>query len=110
MGYNKALFHRIAEELDRLGSEAINKDNTEEMDYYDIFLALDGLGKLIVTSSNDELASASVNLATCCFGGMYEVLEELPDAKKCLLELLLKDTKRDTGSRTQRLTASREGR
>ena len=89
MSYNKQMFHRIAEELERIGYEVADETH-EKMDEADMATALNALGMLML-DCNDEIAIAAISIAACSMGGMYEAFQELPDIKEQMLELLLKD-------------------
>ena len=89
MSYNKNMFHRIAEELDRIGYEVADETH-EKIDEYDLSIALDALGRIVIPH-DDDLALTAISIASCRFGGMYEIFQELPDIKEHMLELLLKD-------------------
>lgn len=89
MGYNKAMFHRMAEELDRIAYD-VEDNKGEHVDEDDMFTTVNALG-ILALSYDDDLASLGLCLAACRFGGMYEVFQELPDVKERLLEVLLEE-------------------
>ena len=89
MSYNKNMFHRIGEELQRIAEE-VDVPNGEHMDDDDMFTVLQALGR-IVLQCDDRLVATAMDLVVCSFGDMPEVFECLPEVKSELLELLLED-------------------
>ena len=89
MGYNKEMFRRIAEELERIAYDVVD-NNGEHVDEDDVFTAVNALG-ILALSYDDDLASLGLDLAACRLGGMYEVFQVLPDVKERLLEVLLEE-------------------
>lgn len=85
MSRDTKMFSLMAEEIDRIA------DRGEKMDENDMFVALSAMNKLVVDGYfRDELACCAIALAACRFGGMEEVLDELPDIEDEMLDLLLK--------------------
>ena len=84
MSYDKAMFHRMADEMRRIASEGDMPDED------DVFTALNALGLIVANEESQGLASACLGIATCEHGGMYEVFQELPDCIDSLFEELAK--------------------
>ena len=76
MSYNSTMFHKIAEELERMASEV----EKGEIDSKDVFAVLNAIGMIVANCYDDDLASSALTVATCRFGDMYELYCELPDA------------------------------
>lgn len=92
MSYNSQIFGRMADELERIGDEVYYRNVPMDIIEEDMFKALDALNKLVCSDENyDELSALAMAIAACCYGGMYEAYQELPEAKEVMLEKLLKD-------------------
>ena len=58
MSYNKAMFHRMAMEMERIADEGKDK-----LDENDLFVVANALARLMVDADCDEIATTSVELA-----------------------------------------------
>ena len=87
MSYTKAMFHRIAEEAQRI---AENED-TSLIDKDDLFVMADALARILADNNFKSLESQAASLVACKLGGMYEVFQELPDIQRDLIEALMED-------------------
>ena len=85
MSYEKHMFHRIADEAWRIA----NYEDTSDLDDDDLFKMADAVVLIIVDRGNDKLAISSGCVFAASLGGMYEVFQELPEAKEKLLDYLL---------------------
>ena len=84
MSYNKAMFHRMAMEMERIADEGKDK-----LDENDLFVVANALARLMVDADCDEIATTSVELAACRLDGMYEVFQEQPEIMSNLIDLLM---------------------
>lgn len=85
MSYTKAMFHRIAEETQRI---AENED-TSLIDKDDLFVMADALAHILTDNDFKSLESQAASFVACRLGGMYEVFQELPEIKRGLIEALM---------------------
>ena len=91
MSYESAMFHRMAEEMERIAYTVVDETH-EHMDEDDVFTVLNACSLVICAGDYhlDEVAEAALCVAAYHFGGMGEVLDELPDATDYLLDLLMR--------------------
>lgn len=87
MSYTKAMFHRIAEEAQRI---AENED-TSLIDEDDLFVIADALARILTDNNFKSLESQAAAFVACKLGGMYEVFHFLPEIKRDLIEALMED-------------------
>ena len=85
MSYEKHMFHRIADEAWRIA----NYEDTSDLDDDDLFNMADAVVRIVADRGTDRLAISSGCVFAASLGGMYEVFQELPEAKEHLLEMLL---------------------
>lgn len=90
MTYESAMFHRMAEEMQRIACKL--EENGEHISDDDIFDVLMSCIQVLNTGEHhlDEVTEAALSIVTLNLGGMGEVLDELPDALDYMLELLMK--------------------
>ena len=87
MSYAKSMFHRIANEAQRI---AENED-TSLIDEDDLFVIADALAHILSDREFKSLESQAAAFVACKLGGMYEVFQELPDIQRDLIEALMED-------------------
>lgn len=87
MSYTKAMFHRIAEEAQRI---AENED-TSLIDEDDLLVIADALAHILSDREFKSLESQAAAFVACELGGMAEVFQELPDVKDHLIEALMEN-------------------
>lgn len=86
MSYESAMFHRMAEEMHRIAYET---NEEHQLDDDDLHTVADALAFILVNRGHNELAEACACVTATAIGGMYEVFQELPDAKEHLFRLLM---------------------
>jgi len=87
MSYTKAMFHRIAEEAQRI---AENED-TSLIDDDDLFVMSDAIAHILSDREFKSLESQAASFVACKLGGMYEVFQFLPEIKRDLINALMED-------------------
>ena len=85
MSYDKHLFHRMAEELQRIA------EDESEVDRVDFSVAVDAVAHIAANLNCEPFTSLPLEVAACNEGGMGEVFNELPDVKDALVELVMSD-------------------
>ena len=91
MTYESAMFHRMAEEMERIAYTVVDETH-EHIDEDDVFTVLNACSLVICASDYhlDDVTQTALCIAACHFGGMEEVFDELPDAIDYMLDLLMK--------------------
>lgn len=85
MSYEKNLFHRLADEAWRIASY----EDTSDLDDGDLFTMADAMARIVADRNRNALAVLAGCVFAASLGGMGEVFEELPQAKRDLFEYLM---------------------
>lgn len=83
MSYDKNLFHRMVEELDRMAEEEV------ELNSDDLSIAIMAIAHMAATMDADHLTASALEVAACNEGDMTDVFEYLPDVLNEHVELIM---------------------
>lgn len=87
MGYNKQMFHLVANQLECIAQEVDERD--ERLDKDDLFTAACSLNLIAVVEDCDPLTCDALAVAACYLGSFYERGCELPDALDRFIETVM---------------------